>query len=57
LKQSVALLTAALTEHLAVFKLPQELWFHDEKLPRVATGKVFKRQLKQQYGMLVASEA
>ena len=32
--------------HLAGFKLPAHVRFHDEALPRIATGKIFKRQLK-----------
>jgi long-chain acyl-CoA synthetase len=43
-----------LAERLAKFKLPQQLWFHRHKLPRAATGKVFKRQLKEDYSRLLA---
>ncbi|GAB5414951.1 MAG: class I adenylate-forming enzyme family protein [Congregibacter sp.] len=39
-------LTAFLREHLAAFKIPAHWRFHDEPLPRIATGKLFKRQLK-----------
>jgi acyl-CoA synthetase (AMP-forming)/AMP-acid ligase II len=35
-----------LREHLASFKLPAHVRFHDAALPRIATGKIFKRQLK-----------
>lgn len=35
-----------LRAHLAGFKLPAHVRFHDESLPRIATGKIFKRQLK-----------
>ena len=38
-----------LSEHLAAFKIPTHIWFHEEKLPRVASGKIFKRQLKADY--------
>jgi acyl-CoA synthetase (AMP-forming)/AMP-acid ligase II len=38
-----------LAEHLAAFKLPEHIWFHDSKLPRIASGKIFKRQLKADY--------
>jgi acyl-CoA synthetase (AMP-forming)/AMP-acid ligase II len=38
-----------LSEHLAAFKIPAHIWFHDEKLPRIASGKIFKRQLKAEY--------
>ncbi|MFT4768102.1 MAG: long-chain acyl-CoA synthetase, partial [Glaciecola sp.] len=33
-------------EHIAGFKIPSHLRFHEEALPRIATGKIFKRQLK-----------
>ena len=43
---SAPALRAFLLERLAAFKVPAHLRFHDEALPRVATGKIFKRQLK-----------
>jgi acyl-CoA synthetase (AMP-forming)/AMP-acid ligase II len=46
-----------LAERLAKFKLPEQLWFHEDKLPRVATGKVFKRQLKDLYSSLLAEQS
>ncbi len=46
-----------LAERLAKFKLPEQLWFHEDKLPRVATGKVFKRQLKDDYSSLLAEQS
>jgi fatty-acyl-CoA synthase len=33
-------------QNLANFKVPREIWFVDE-LPRNATGKVLKRELKE----------
>ena len=39
-------LQAFLRENLAGFKIPAHLRFHSEPLPRIATGKIFKRQLK-----------
>ena len=39
-------LVAFLKEHIAAFKIPAHLRFHGEALPRIATGKIFKRQLK-----------
>lgn len=33
-------------ERIAAFKVPAHVRFHDEALPRVATGKLCKRQLK-----------
>ena len=44
-----------LSEHLAAFKIPAHVWFHDEQLPRVASGKIFKRQLKAEYAAALAS--
>jgi long-chain acyl-CoA synthetase len=34
-------------EHLATFKVPSRIWVRDEKLPRIASGKLAKRQIKQ----------
>ncbi|MCB1853253.1 MAG: acyl--CoA ligase [Pseudomonadales bacterium] len=44
-----------LAEHLAAFKLPAHIWFRDEQLPRIASGKIFKRQLKADYAAQLAS--
>ena len=38
-----------LADHLAGFKIPEHLWFRAEQLPRIASGKIFKRQLKADY--------
>ncbi|CAA0121920.1 Long-chain-fatty-acid--CoA ligase FadD13 [Halioglobus japonicus] len=38
-----------LADHLASFKIPAHIWFHSEQLPRIASGKIFKRQLKADY--------
>jgi len=38
-----------LKEHLASFKIPAHIFFRDEQLPRIASGKIFKRQLKADY--------
>jgi acyl-CoA synthetase (AMP-forming)/AMP-acid ligase II len=38
-----------LREHLAAFKIPTHVFFRDEQLPRIASGKIFKRQLKSDY--------
>ena len=42
-------LTAYLADHLAAFKIPAHIWFRGEQLPRIASGKIFKRQLKSDY--------
>ena len=38
-----------LGEHLAAFKVPLRVWLQTEALPRIASGKIFKRQLKAHY--------
>ncbi len=38
-----------LKEHLASFKIPAHVFLRDEQLPRIASGKIFKRQLKADY--------
>lgn len=38
-----------LCEHIAAFKIPAHIWFRDEQLPRIASGKIFKRELKAYY--------
>jgi long-chain acyl-CoA synthetase len=40
-------LIAHLSDRLAKFKLPSHVWLQDEELPRVASGKIDKRALKQ----------
>ena len=47
-------LRAYLSEHLAGFKIPAHIWFCDEPLPRIASGKIFKRQLKADYAAVLA---
>jgi acyl-CoA synthetase (AMP-forming)/AMP-acid ligase II len=37
-------------EHLARFKVPHYVWIRDEELPRNASGKVLKKDLKAFYG-------
>ena len=37
-----------LSERLAKFKIPTYVWQHREPLPRTASGKIFKRELRQQ---------
>ncbi len=43
----LATLTAHCRERLAAFKVPKELWLRDE-LPRNASGKILKRELREQ---------
>ena len=42
-------LRAFLADHLAGFKIPTQVFLRDEQLPRIASGKIFKRQLKADY--------
>ncbi len=53
LKEGVTLgadeLREYLAEHLAAFKIPAHIWFRTEQLPRIASGKIYKRQLKTDY--------
>ncbi|MEZ5504372.1 MAG: AMP-binding protein [Halioglobus sp.] len=44
-----------LAEHLAGFKIPAHIWFRQEQLPRIASGKIFKRQLKADYAAALAA--
>jgi len=44
-----------LAEHLASFKIPVHTWFRAESLPRIASGKIFKRQLKADYARELAA--
>ncbi len=46
-----------LCDHLAAFKLPGHVWFTHEPLPRIASGKIFKRALKSRYSDLLADGA
>jgi long-chain acyl-CoA synthetase len=50
-------LGAFLADHLAVFKRPAQVWFRTEKLPRIASGKIFKRELKAKYAAELASRS
>ncbi|HCD28832.1 MAG TPA: AMP-dependent synthetase, partial [Gammaproteobacteria bacterium] len=50
-KPGSALAAAALREHcmqlIAPFKVPRYIWFMDEALPRNASGKFLKRELRE----------
>ena len=35
-------------EHLAQFKIPEHIWLRDARLPRTASEKIFKRQLREE---------
>ena len=46
-----------LHDHLAAFKIPAHVWFRAEQLPRIASGKIFKRQLKSDYAAELAGSS
>jgi long-chain acyl-CoA synthetase len=58
LREGATLSAEALREHVALhlasFKLPAHVWFRSEALPRIASGKIFKRQLKADYAAELA---
>ncbi len=39
---------AHVAEHLARFKVPEHVWIRAEQLPRIASGKIFKRGLRDE---------
>jgi acyl-CoA synthetase (AMP-forming)/AMP-acid ligase II len=41
-------LTAHVTQHLARFKVPERIWIRDTQLPRIASGKIYKRGLRDE---------
>jgi acyl-CoA synthetase (AMP-forming)/AMP-acid ligase II len=45
-------LQAHVRERLAAFKVPVRVWFRDEDLPRNPAGKILKRDLRQDLGLL-----
>lgn len=46
---SAEALQTFLGQHIAGFKIPAHWRFHEQALPRIATGKIFKRQLKAEF--------
>ena len=50
-------LLAFLAEHLAAFKLPAYVWFHDEPLPKLGTGKIDRVRLRDHYRGMLGSQA
>jgi acyl-CoA synthetase (AMP-forming)/AMP-acid ligase II len=59
LRKGVELTAESLREylagHLATFKIPAHIWFPTESLPRIASGKIFKRQIKADYAKKLAA--
>ena len=35
-------------EHMARFKVPEHVWVRNEPLPRIASGKIYKRGLRDE---------
>ena len=50
-------LRESLREHLARFAVPRYFRFSAEPLPRTASGKIFKRQLREEAVAAMAAEA
>ncbi|MEM7017029.1 MAG: AMP-binding protein [Pseudomonadota bacterium] len=42
-------LRAHVSEHLAKFKAPTHVFFRNEQLPRTASGKIYKKELRAEY--------
>ena len=49
-------LQAHTAEHLARFKVPEHIWLRAERLPRIASEKIFKRQLRDEAVALLAAD-
>lgn len=45
-------LTAFMAERLAAYKLPEQIWFAQQPLPRSATGKLLKAVVRKEYAGL-----
>ena len=41
-------LSSFLAEKLAKFKIPEFMWFQTEQLPRIASGKIAKKQMREE---------
>jgi acyl-CoA synthetase (AMP-forming)/AMP-acid ligase II len=52
---TVGVLREELSKHLATFKIPAHIWLRSEQLPRIASGKIFKRQIKADYAAELAA--
>lgn len=44
---SADMLTSELEKHLATYKIPTLIRFQSDPLPRIATGKIAKKQLRE----------
>ena len=52
---TVGQVQAFAAEHLALFKVPDHVWIRTERLPRIASEKIFKRGLRDEAIELLAS--
>ena len=50
-------LTSFLSERIAAFKIPERFFFQYEQLPRIAVGKIAKKELRQKTIDLLTAEA
>ena len=41
-------LSGFLAEKLAKFKIPEFMWFQTDQLPRIASGKIAKKQMREE---------
>ena len=48
-------LRAHCADHLARHKIPRNIWFMTEPLPRNANGKFLKRELREKLGTMAAA--
>jgi long-chain acyl-CoA synthetase len=46
---SIEELRSFLAQGMAAFKIPAHCWIEREQLPRIATGKIYKKGLKADY--------
>ncbi len=44
---------AHVAAHLARFKVPEHIWIRSERLPRIASGKIYKRGLREEAVVLL----
>ena len=41
-------ISSFLEEKIAKFKIPSYMWFQEEELPRIASGKTAKKQMREE---------
>ena len=41
-------LSTFLAKKLAKFKIPEYMWFQTDQLPRIASGKIAKKQMREE---------